>query len=302
MPEAQHILHLYGAASQAEIVNFLRTQCEFGNQDELKSVIDGWRSAAERFAQITSGFEDLPESIKVSSVPKEFKTTLEDLEREPLFSNTFSLIPHSVEIVEIDKLVAGQRYVNLDHIKRIESTIPESPTLKSLINFCLKTGPPPPVPTDLQLAPNVYSYKSESTDFRFIGGYPKKLTEDDIRICLGGGQPVAGIMLFVGYGSPAINVFKVGQRYILNNGFHRAFALRKRGVDQIPVVVQNISNWNLELPPILVGLPTAYLVTTRRPSLVKDFFDPDISHPLLMKNRDRSVQIQWNVNQLDIPK
>jgi len=173
----------------------------------------------------------------------------------------------------------------------------------SLLDFSLKGGfHNPPVPDELQLPSDGYSYKSVSTDFRFLGGYPKKLTQEDYEYAIGGGIPVSAIILFVGYGSPAINVFQVGKRLILNNGFHRLYALLKAGVSKAPVVVQHVTNWNLELPPVFLGLPTQYLVTTRRPSLIRDFLDADLTTELAIRARDKLVQIQWNVNQFDIPR
>jgi hypothetical protein len=302
LQNVQRILHLYGAVTQAEIVGFLRTQCVFEKEGDLEGVIREWPKAAAKFAELTTSPGDIPEAIKKLEFENEHEDDLAEIERDPLFVNSFSLTPRSFEILEIDKLVAPQRFVNLDHVDRVSSKIPLDVDMTFLINFCLKQGPSPPIPSELQIAPNVYSYKSESADFRFIGGYPKKLTEDDIKNCLGGGFPVAGLLLFVGYGAAAMNVFKIGGRYILNNGFHRAFALRKRRVTHIPVVVQHITNWSLELPQVLIGLPTTYLVTAPRPSLVKDFFNNEISRELSMKSRDRSVQIQWNLSQVDVPK
>ena len=297
----QRILHLYGATSQAEILSFLRTQCVI-EETEIERVMSDWREAAARFLSISNNMTDIPDLIEIEDIPEEFSAELRKVSEDPLFKNAFSMLPISFKVVELDRVVAAQRYVNLDYAKRLSDSIPEDPDMKFLIDFCLKKGPETNLPAELQLSPNVYSYKSESTDFRFIGGYPKKLTNEDIHYCLGGGQPVAALILFVGYGTPAVNVFHVGSRIILNNGFHRLFALKMKGVAKAPVVVQSISNWNLELPQVLVGLPTTYLVSAPRPSLLKDFVDTQISRELSMKSRDRSVQIQWNFNQVDIPK
>jgi hypothetical protein len=49
--------------------------------------------------------------------------------------------------------------------------------------------------------------------------------------------PVGAIILFVGYGAGSVNVLEANNRLILNNGFHRVYALRKSGVSKIPVVL-----------------------------------------------------------------
>ncbi|HEV2225394.1 MAG TPA: hypothetical protein VGR56_01160 [Nitrososphaerales archaeon] len=298
----ERIIHLYGAVSQPEIINFLRTQCEFKNPSELAEVALSWSKAAAEFNKLPADQSDLPEAISVQEIPNQFASSVDKIAQSALFRNTFSLLPYAFKIVDPDLLVAPQRYVNLNYIEKLTEKFPTDIGMDYLIDYCLKGGSPPSAPSELQLGPNVYSYKSESTDFRFLGGYPKRLTDDDVEYALGGGQPVAALLLFVGYGSPTVNVYQVGKRFILNNGFHRLFALRRKGMLKAPVVVQQITNWNLELAPQISGIPTTYLVTTPRPSLLKDFFSPSISRELPMKSRDRSVQIQWNANQVDVPR
>jgi len=171
-----------------------------------------------------------------------------------------------------------------------------------LVNFCLKRRSQAAPPSELQTASNVYGYRSETTDFRFLGGYPKPLDQADISASTGGGEPVAGLVLLVGYGSPQVNVFQVGTRIVLSNGFHRLVALRSHGVKSAPVVVQHVNNVELELPPAIAGLPSHYLVSTPKPAMLMDFLNPRFVREVHIKSRDRSVQIQWNINQVDIPK
>lgn len=302
MKSGTKILYLFGAVSHPELISFLRTQCVFDNDAEIDAVIKDWRIAAEKFQAISHGSSDLPESIRIENLPNQYSSKLKGITDDALFRNSFSIYPYSIQLVEIEKLVAPQRYVNLDYVKKLEALMPDSPDLDFLIDFCLKSSGFTPTPSELQNTPNMYTFRSESVDFRFLGGYKKDLTPDDMRYCVGGGQPVAAIILFVGYGSPAINVFKVGSRIILNNGFHRLYALLRKGVKLAPMVVQHIQNWNLELPPTIAGLPREYLLTTPRPSLMKDFTNSELTKELIMKSRDRVVQIQWLVNQIDMPR
>jgi len=300
--EGQKIRYLYGATTQPEVINFVRTQCMVRDEAEVQRIVQDWKQAAQRFAAITSFPKVVPESMIVRDLPDEVASLMREIAAEPLFQRSFSMLPMSFGIVEIEKLVAGQRYVNLDYVAKLMKSLPPHPSPKDLIEFCLAKTPDVAPPAELQLGPNVYSYRSDTTDFRFLGGFPKPLSKDDLEAAVAGGLPVAGIILLVGYGSTAINVFQVGQRYILNNGFHRLFALQKSGVRSAPTVIQHITNPALELPPQLVGLPTQYMTTSPRPSMMMDFFDDSLVVELRMKPRDRSVQIQWNVNQIDIPK
>lgn len=300
--KVQKIRYLYGASTQPEFLNFTRTQCVNASEDDLPALLEKWRMATRKFLENTQMTDFLPEGATVEEVPQEFRQKLEEIENDGLFKKSFSNLPYSFQLVDIERIVAAQRFVNIDYTDALVEELHKGKSVASLIDFSLKSGSFNPIPSELQLSPNVYSYKSASTDFRFLGGYPKKLTEDDYKYAINGGMPVSAVILFVGYGSPAINLFQVGKRLILNNGFHRLYALLKAGIHKAPVVVQHITNWNLELPPNLIGLPTQYLVTEKRPSIMRDFMDPELTIELMMKARDKSVQIQWAFNQFDIPR
>lgn len=302
MSQIRRAHYLYGVTTQAELIGFLRTQCVIADNKELESIVSDWRSAAQAFASIQMTHQELPESIRVDELSKPRSPIIDEVESSRLFRQSFSLLPYSIQAVEIDKIVAGQRYVDLSYVDELTKLIPPKPNADFLADFCLsrKSGVAPP--SELQLGPNVYSFKSESTDFRFLGGYPKPLDASDLAASTGGGEPVAAVVLLVGYGSPQVNVFKVGGRVILNNGFHRLYALRSRGVTTAPVVVQHITNSALELPPVIAGLPSQYQTQAPRPSMMKDFLNPKFTREVKLKARDRSVQIQWNINQVDIPK
>ncbi len=300
--KVQKIRYLYGASTQPEFLNFVRTQCVNISEDDLPELLEKWRIATKKFFENALKGDFLPEGVTVEDIPQEFKQKLEEIEKDSLFRKSFSNLPYSFQIVDIKRIVAAQRYVNTDYTDALVEELRKGKDMNSLLDFSLKSGSFNPIPSELQLSPNVYSYKSASTDFRFLGGYPKKLTEDDYKYAINGGMPISAVILFVGYGSPAINVFQIGKRLILNNGFHRLYALLKAGIHKAPMVVQHITNWNLELPPNLIGLPTQYLVTEKRPSMMEDFMDPELTTELMMKARDKSVQIQWAFNQFDIPR
>lgn len=153
----------------------------------------------------------------------------------------------------------------------------------------------------LEVAPSTHIFSSPNSDVRFLGAFAKQLTADDLNYAVLGGLPAAAIIAFVGYGGSPINVFRVGSRVILNNGFHRVFALRRLGVTEIPVVVQNVRNAQLEFPAVVLGLPREYLLTHRRPVLVKDFFEPDFALTLRARERIKTVLVAINSNAPDVP-
>ena len=114
------------------------------------------------------------------------------------------------------------------------------------------------------------------------------------------GLPAAAIITFVGYGGSPVNVMRAHDRVVLNNGFHRVFALRL-GVTKLPVVVQEVRNVQLEFPPVVARLPREYLLQMPRPVMMKDFFEPDFGITLRVQDRLRVVTLGLNSSQYDVP-
>jgi len=291
-------LFLYGAIPQVAITSIVRTQCIPEEIQNLPSVVSGWRKAANLFREI----ESKEQGIADNNLPEEMQSNskLEKIQNDALFKNSFSIYPSEFKIVEIDKLIATQRHVSLPYIEQLANRISKNPSIDELIDFCLSPKQDVPLPQSYQNAENLMTFSSPSVDFRFLGGFTKKLTPDDIQYCLGGGLPIEAIILFVGYGAGSVNVLRANNRLILNNGFHRVYTLRKLGIKKIPVVVQNIGNPDLEMAPAILGLTKDYLLRHPRPVLVKDFFIDELTTVLRMKNTVRSVRLQWGVDQTDM--
>ncbi len=301
MTAPENTLFPFGVATQQEVIGIIRSQCIDDDVRELDNIMTNWREASKHFQEIVQNERGIPESIIVKDIGPELSQALNAVASEFLFKQSFSLIPIEFKLVEIGKMVAPQRLVNIDYVEELKKRIPADPKLTDLVEFCLRPKHEPPQPRQLQLAANVMGFSSPSSDFRFIGGYPKQLSDEDIKTALGGGLPSSAILLLVGYGSPTCNVFSIGRRIIVNNGFHRMYALGALGIEYAPVVVQKVTNHELEVPDAIAGLPKDYLINNPRPVLMKDFFDSKLVRVIHKKPRMRNVQLVWNVQQTDVP-
>lgn len=301
MPEQfTSYLHLYGALPQTAVAHIVRGNCIQEELSNLDEILAGWRTAVDLFRQIEVSEQGLADNNMPMDLP--ITPKLQEIQNNPLFKNSFSVYPSEFKIVEIDRLVAPQRRVSLDHVEVLMNRIPQNPTMDQLVDFCISPNQGVPIPKDYQVSENQFSFSSPSIDFRFLGGFLKReLSDDDMKYCLFGGLPVGAMILFYGYGAGSLNVLRANNRLILNNGFHRVYALKKKGIDKIPVVVQNIGNPDLEMAPAILGLSRDYLLRHPRPVLVKDFFVPQLTKVLRVKNTVRTVRVQWGVDQNDMP-
>lgn len=288
--EYQPYLYLYSAMNQPGVIGLVRSFCSEDEITDLPNTITSWQQARtdlERIVNQEAGIADNPQTYDIGQNQK-----LNDLKNDALFRNTFSNNPIEFKLVDIDSLVAIQRHVYIDYVNEIENIIPANPSTDDLIDICLPIRPTPPEPKVTNTGPGSWLFSSPSPDFRYIGGYLKeRLTEDDLRYTQVSGFPVKAITLFVGYGGSPINVFHANNRLVLNNGFHRVFALRRKGITRIPVVVQQVANPEFEFPKERLGLSREYLLNDPRPILVKDFFTNGLTREFKRKKMITTVQV-----------
>jgi hypothetical protein len=279
----------------------VRTQSLKQDQDLLPSIMRAWEELQPRVQDLMQREGGLADTSSVAPVSEAHHSRLEAFAADPLFQKTFHALPASFAIVDVDKLVAPQRTVNLDYVRRLAASFPKSPTLEQLIDICVSpTRAMDPI-QHLELSPNAHVFSSPNADIRILGSFVKDLKAEDLQYAVMGGLPTAAVITFVGYGGSPINALRAGNRIILNNGFHRVYALRALGVREIPVVLQEVRNIHLEFPPAVVGLPREYLLGAPRPVMIKDFFEADFAITLRVQNRIRQVTIGINCSQHDVP-
>jgi len=292
--------YLVAFASQPEVRQYLRTQAAQEETERLPQIMELWEKAQPKVQALMNSEAGIADKISIEEVPADQQEKLTQLLDNDLLRKSFQH-QWSVGIVEIDKLIAGQRAVNLDHVAKIVASFPQKLTLDDTIQICLSPIRSLAPIQHLELGPNTHVFSSPSTDLRFLGAFPKKLTDGDLAYAQMGGIPVAAIVSFVGYGASPVNVYIAGNRVVLNNGFHRVYALRSRGVDRIPVIMQHAHNVQMEFPPQVAGLPREYLLGHPRPVLMKDFFVNEFTTTLKVQNRIRLVTVQAGAAQHDVP-
>jgi hypothetical protein len=117
------------------------------------------------------------------------------------------------------------------------------------------------------------------------------------------GALVGVIGLAVGFGSNFLNAIACENRLILNNGSHRAYALRELGYTHVPCVVQHAATRD-ELDLIassdLRRDPDQYL-REPRPAMLKDYFDPQLRAVMRVHRIVRQVKLRFSVSEHYVP-
>ena len=294
-------LYLYAFATRAEVLHHVRTQAVQEESQRLPKILESWAGLQPQIAKLLEQESGLADTSRLAPLPKEYGSRLESIRSDSLFTKTFSAREISFALVNIDRLVAAQRAVNLDYVDRLKERYPESLTLSDLVEICLSPRREMDPIQHLEIGPNNHVFSSPNSDIRFLGAFVKSLTAEDLECAETGGLPASAIVAFVGYGAAPVNVIATEQRVVLNNGFHRIFALRSLGVDTVPVVVQHARNVALEFPERVAGLPKQYLLSHPRPVLMKDFFESSFGITLKVRERVKMVRLSMSINQHEVP-
>lgn len=293
------LLYMYGAVTKSELNSFLEINSVDSNErkNNLKS---NWLGAAEFFQELVKSEKGIAETIsskQFSSFQKSFVATLQG---DQSFTRTFSNFPLTFEEIEIDRIVAAQRCVHLEYIEKLKNQYVHSD--ENILKFCLDTGGDSTPLKVGRSAQNSYTLSSENPGLRFLGVYDQPYISQNKSSFNIGGQPVQSVVIVLGYGASTMNVYRVGKRVILNNGFHRLYTLRSLGISHAPVVVQHVTNPELELPPVIADLPREYLVSSARPALMKDFFEPTLTCEIHQPEFIKALQVGWGINENIVPR
>ncbi len=294
-------LYLYAFATQGEIFSHIRTQTLEADSGRMSEILASWQAQQPAVQAILQAEIGVADRATIEELPREHERTLKEIAANDLFKQSFHALPISFALVEVDTLVAAQRAVNLDYVGRLRAAYEKKTDLADLIDICLSpTRDIAPI-QHLEIANSTHVFSSPNLDIRFLGAFFKKLSQQDLQSAVLGGQPAAAVISFVGYGISCVNVLRWQNRLVLNNGFHRVYALRSLGVTKIPVVIQQVNNMQLEFPAAVAGLPREYLLHAPRPVLMKDFFHDNFCLPLKSKDRVKVVTLQTGISQFDAP-
>lgn len=292
-PAVRHLALIYGTLTQGELNNYLEL-VSADPEKRKEQIKQSWAAAAAAFQELVATEAGLPESVGTRPLPPELDEYLQQIRADARFTKTFANYPISFEEVEIDKLVAGQRTVHLDWVSRL--TAKGKPD--HIAEFCFDPGKDTTPVTIARTGNTTFTASSHNPGLRFLGAFEQPYQPNGIQT---GGQPVRAVVLLLGYGISTVNVYRVKERLILGNGFHRLYALKALGVTHAPAVVQNVNHPQLEMPPVIAEVPREHLVSTPRPSLMKDFFDQRLVCEITQKCFIKTVQVGWGVNDAFVP-
>ncbi|PYK99358.1 MAG: hypothetical protein DME19_08870 [Verrucomicrobia bacterium] len=298
---ADENLYLIGRPTLKQFLRFVRSHAV--NAPDEGTLTDEWQAAhdfARTLEKEEAGAADNPPITKLEVNSKNEALLTEFLE-DPLVRNGFNTVPTEVAFVELDRLVVYQHHIDLTYVRLLERELGRSPSEEQIFRTSLLHDHPQPPVKWSRVHGNKFVFVSPSNDMRFLGAM--KLQRDNIADYPPPGNLAGVIGLAVGFGSNFLNAIYVENRLILNNGSHRAYALRKMGVTHVPCIVQHVSSrekLDVVAASEVVDKPDYYLKHPR-PSMLRDYFNPKLHKVMAVHRQLRQITVKFDVESTYIP-
>jgi hypothetical protein len=271
---------LLGFLSEAEARRYFSTEV-YGSPDALQHL---WQRACSARARLS---RPRPARPGLSAIPAGFVSEIERLRAYPPFQLELAPSGAEFQLVEIDQLVAVQTHIYIDDATPPISDGPCEESLSAMLRLCFPL--------------------EQRVPFRLeVDNEAKVVTVYTANRNLGAGtlnvRPVQGQALEVtvplAVGLNWLHVVEFGQRYFLKDGYHRAWRLRRQGIERIPAVVSHATSFaGIGAGP---GFLSESLLRSSHPPLFRDFFDNELAPVVQLRSILNVVRV--SVEQFSVPR
>jgi hypothetical protein len=299
-PADDHVF-LVGRPPLSEFLGFIRTMAVSGQTADQGQLAAEWRKANDHLKTLESTEAGIADTPPVGALDPSLSAQAAELLGDPFFTRSFNMVPAKLGVVELDRLVVFQKFIDLSFVARLKERLGKAPNQNQLFDFCLPRQPALPQVTVKQTAANSYTFLSPSNDFRFLEAV--MLDAPQLTGYQPQGPPVAALALVIGYGSNFLNVASVENRLVLGNGSHRAYALRDLGVTHAPCIVQSVTRRE-ELEVLGYGdlqQNADLYLKSPRPPMLRDYFDQELRKTVSVARKQPAIRVSFGVEAMDIP-
>ena len=301
LPEGyDQVLYLMGIASLADFLDFARERADLaapgtgaiaGNSP--MDLAEAWRDAATIFEGLVENDAYPTELPPVHPLPESMNSHCETFVSRSHVQREFDRVPIALAMVPLAYLVAAQHQLNVSTTNSVEiNSDPISDA--SLAQICLPLDAPPHTLRVLHKNADGITFAADNHDIRFLRAHA---ISGPIANLPSRGHVNQTLALPVGFSINVLNVIRYQNRLILNNGYHRAFALWQRGVTHAPAVIQVCRHWE---DVAMVGSSELHenasvYLEHRRPPLLKDFANRQLCMSFAVRRARKYLRIRYQV-------
>ncbi|WP_140872521.1 hypothetical protein [Sphingomonas oligophenolica] len=294
---ASDLIWLLGQPHLNDYLRFVETKVIGGDTIAVGALVEEWRRANDCYYDLESQEAGLADTIGVVAIEPSLASRAAAVMATSAFRETFNGLPASIAKVELDKLVVAQ--IHVEHGHRFEDVAARGlrDDAVALFDLCLPIDAALPEVTIARLGEHHYRFSSPSTDLRahklrLLPPLPIGDTGDF-------GPWAAMLGLGIGYSANLLSGVRSGSRILLQNGYHRAYALRAMGVTHAYCVIEEVTRKD-ELAMIASSRVTddpEFYFAAKRPPLLRDFFDPIFAKRLAVLPIVNEIEVTVNVTE-----
>lgn len=300
VPATDQELCLMGVTRMADFIDFVRERAIGGREMDRGDLADMWREASVVFQELQTaeaGAADKPQILPLSAPLQAHVNKLVQLDS---FRQTFSSVPVAFGMVELDKLVVCQQHIGRASVDRMVNGLPRPLADADLAAVCLPLTAGDASFKVAHQGGERFVFVSDTHDTRFLGA--QLVNPADIKGLQVHGHAQAVLALSVGFTTNVLNVVRYGPRVVLNNGYHRALALRELGVTHAPCLIQVCAHWE---DVGLAGSSEMYdngpvYFSAARPPLLRDFANSQLTRSFAARRLTREIRLTYEVDSLQL--
>jgi len=290
-------IRLLGQPKLKDHLSFITDSVVDGENLVKSDQVDQWRRANDYYFELEEKEANLANTIDVNSLDSALQGVADETAQDPRYKFTFDKFPTSFAMVELDKLVVSQLFINSVFSQSLQTSLNPKPELEALFRFCLPPETPEHTVKTRKASSGRYIFTSESSDFRTHR--VAMLAPDQVKDFDTFG-PVSGLVgMAVGFGSNFLTGIQAEDRILLHNGYHRAHALRAAGITHAPCILQTVTRLDeLEIAvKSSVAADPNYYFGSPRPPMLKDFFDSNIRREYSTYKTVKKVEVNIDFNE-----
>jgi hypothetical protein len=276
-------------------LRFVEDLAMAGGRPDLPEAAALWRQAQDIYRRLEVSEAGAADDPHVKVLPKTLSRHQARLEALPALRHTFNTVPVAFGMVEIDKLVVSQYTITQAIVERLRRSFSATPSPRQLAGLCLPLAPGDGAFSLAYQDESEFVFVSDAHDMRYLAA--TLLDPADLGGLPVPGHPRAALALSVGFSSNVMNVVRLGNRVVLNNGHHRALALRALGVRHLPCIIQVCSSFAelREAAPAEIFDNSDLYFESPRPPLLRDYDHPGLVQRLHAPRLRRQLRLTVKV-------
>jgi hypothetical protein len=287
-------LWLLGQPPLWRFLEFVKDAVVDGARADRVALTNEWCAANDYYQELENSEAGIANSGSHRALDPGLASLAEEVRAHPHYRRVFDTLPTDFGMVELDRLIVFQKHITRTFVDGLVARIRRAPDPERLFRICLPLQAAAPPVQICKVGSQRYVFRCESTDLRYhetIVLHPEQVAEYHSF------GSIAGIIgVVVGFGCDFLQAVRVGNRVLLNNGYHRAYALRALGVTHAPCIIQTATRVDeLQTVKGRVAEEAEFYFESARPPLLKDFFDPKIRKVLPIRNQAHLVEVSLEI-------